>query len=284
MSEELNFRRIRRNELARAHQLSASLGWPHRIEEWRFAAETGHVHVAEHSGRVVGTAVHWDCGASAATVGLVTGSTELNKSKVERRLMEHIAGATLGKTVVLNAPEAKVRDYEQLGFREIGHVEQYQGAVHHAPECFPTKGLRFRPLCASDAARLAELSSQASGLDRRQLLPSVLKTANGIALDSDGVLIGFALIRRFGRGFAIGPVITSTSCDSTNGMMLINYLLRRYTSKLVRIDIPGIQTLADQVRGLGLEHVDTVIKMSRNGLLPSDPQVTQVAIISHSLC
>jgi len=72
------------------------------------------VHVAEHLGRVVGTTVHWDCGTSAVTVGLVTASTELNQTDVEHRLMQHIAGATLGRTVVLNAPAAKVRVYEQL--------------------------------------------------------------------------------------------------------------------------------------------------------------------------
>lgn len=76
MSRALFYRTCPTSDLKKAYGLSSSLGWPHRLEEWRFAASTGEVIVAEDGGAIVGTAVYWKFGASSATVGLVMSSPQ----------------------------------------------------------------------------------------------------------------------------------------------------------------------------------------------------------------
>lgn len=284
MSHALSYRPFRDGDLMGAYRLSSSLGWPHRIDDWRFAVATGHVFVAEQFGEIVGTAVHWRFGSEGASIGMVMSRPRLHEYEVERHLVARVIDVTRGKSVVLNSPLAKVRDYERLHFAHLGTVQQFQGATHYVPEIFPEVGTRLRPLSTGDAGSLIELASRASGLDRSALMPSLLRRSKGIGLDRNGVLVGFALFRRFGRGFAVGPVITSTPNDISSAICLISYLLRRNTGSLVRIDLPEGIELAEHVRKFGLQHVDTVFAMARNSTPRADARVSQVAVISHSLC
>ncbi|WP_198399108.1 hypothetical protein [Caballeronia hypogeia] len=172
----------------------------------------------------------------------------------------------------------------QQEFVLTGSVEQFQGAVHRASEVFPVAGERLRPLCKSDLPRLIELASRGSGFDRDGLLPLLLDSSSGIGLERNGALMGFALFRRFGRGYAIGPVITPVVRSVDNGECLVRYLLRRFEGVLLRIDLPSGSALGAQLLKLGLQHVDTVHTMVKNRAPRSDGHFQQVALISHSLC
>ncbi|MBC8640603.1 GNAT family N-acetyltransferase [Caballeronia sp. EK] len=284
MLHSLLCRSSRSDDLLELHNLSAKLRWPHRLEDWRFAAATGEVIVAEADSCIVGAAVYWPFGDHAASVGLVMSSSDWNAAEVEGQLMEHVTYALRERVVVLNSPVQRLDAYQHQGFKPTGCVRQFQGAVSHMREMFPDRGKRLRPLCAADVPLLSELATRATGLDRTKIMPAVLRTAAGIGLERDGALCGFSLIRRFGRGFTIGPVITSAPDETADGLLLVNYLLHRNVGTLVRIDLGEHSGLERELLRLGLKHEDTVFTMLRNGVLDSDSQVRQLAVISHSVC
>jgi hypothetical protein len=113
-----------------------------------------------------------------------------------------------------------------------------------------------------------------------------METADGIALDRDGELIGFALFRRFGRGHAIGPVVAPACADASRARALISHWLALNAGMFVRIDVPGDCGLTGWLEELGLLRVDTVIKMVRNGseTHPDDPDFRQYGIINQAIC
>jgi hypothetical protein len=215
---------------------------------------------------------------------MVIVSPERQGRGIGRKLMELLLEALGDRTTLLHATVAGKPLYEKLGFTEIGTINQHQGTAFQPPLVSLPPGERLRPLGVNDTPQLIALASRASGLDRSALLPSLLELSNGIALDRDGELLGFALFRRFGRGYAIGPVIAPDSEDSSRAKALISHWLACNEGVFVRIDTPGESAFSEWLDGLGLVRVDTVVKMARKGSLCADPVVRQFAIINQSVC
>lgn len=280
----LSYRPFTADDLADAYVLSSQTNWPHRVADWRFVAQAGEGFVAEDASGVVGTALCWKYGGGHASLGMVIVSSERQGRGIGRKLMELLLEALGDRTTLLHATVAGKPLYEKLGFTEIGTINQHQGAAFQPPLVSLPPGERLRPLGANDTPRLIELASRASGLDRSALLPSLLELSDGIALDRDGELIGFALFRRFGRGYAIGPVVAPDSEDSSRAKALISHWLARHEGVFVRIDTPGESAFSEWLDGLGLVRVDTVVNMARKGSLHADPVVKQFAIINQSVC
>jgi hypothetical protein len=113
----------------------------------------------------------------------------------------------------------------------------------------------------------------------------LLKVADGIVLERDGEVLGFALIREFGRGHAIGPVVsvTADAQHARRAQALIAHWLARDEGKFTRIDTPDESGLSAWLESIGMKRVDTVIKMARNGTPPHDASVAQFAIINQAL-
>ncbi|WMY10721.1 GNAT family N-acetyltransferase [Paraburkholderia phenoliruptrix] len=268
MPDSITYRRFTLDDVAAAHALTVELKWPHRPDDWKFVAQLGVGFVAEDASGVIGTALCWKYGADRASLGMVIVSPARQGLGIGRKLMEMVLEELGGRITFLHATAAGQPLYEKLGFRAAGTLDQHQGAAFQPPLVSLPAGERLRPLGSSDTARLVELASQASGLDRAEVLPALLDNADGIALDRDGELVGFALFRRFGRGFAIGPVVALPSEDSSRAKALISHWLALNAGVFVRVDTPGDSGLADWLEQLGLPRVDTVVRMVRN----ADPQ------------
>ncbi|EIN01339.1 GNAT family N-acetyltransferase [Paraburkholderia hospita] len=280
----LSYRPFTDNDLAAVYGLSSQINWPHRVDDWRFVAQAGEGFVAEDASGVVGTALCWKYGGGQASLGMVIVSPERQGHGIGRKLMELLLEAVGGRTTLLHATVAGKPLYEKLGFREIGTTNQHQGTAFQPPLLSLPPGERLRPLGSNDTQQLVALASRASGLDRSALLPSLLELSDGIALDRDGELLGFALFRRFGRGYAIGPVVAPDSDDSSRAKALISHWLARNEGVFVRIDTPGDSGISEWLDGLGLVRVDTVAKMARNSAPRADHSVRQFAIINQAVC
>jgi ribosomal protein S18 acetylase RimI-like enzyme len=280
----LSYRPFTDNDLAAAYALSSQINWPHRVDDWRFVAQAGEGFVAEDASGVVGTALCWKYGGDHASLGMVIVSPERQGHGIGRKLMELLLEVLGDRTTLLHATIAGKPLYEKLGFAQIGTINQHQGAAFQPPLVSLPPGERLRPLGANDTPQLIELASRASGVDRSALLPSLLELSDGIALDRDGELLGFALFRRFGRGYVIGPVVAPDSEDSSRAKALISHWLARNEGVFVRIDTPGESVFSEWLDGLGLMRVDTVAQMARNGSLRADDGVRQFAIINQALC
>ena len=286
MSDSITYRRFTLDDIAAAHALTVELKWPHRAEDWQFVVGAGTGFVAEEAGDVIGTVLCWTYGTATASLGMVIVSPAHQGRGIGRRLTELALEVLGGRTIFLHATNAGRPLYEKLGFHPIGMLDQHQGAAFQPPLVSLPPGERLRPLGASDMPRLVELASRASGLDRSAILPALMENADGIALDRDGDLVGFALFRRFGRGLAIGPVVAPASDDPVRAKALISHWLALNAGMFVRIDVPGDSKLTEWLEQLGLLRVDTVIKMVRNATQESveDPVFRQYGIINQAIC
>jgi predicted N-acetyltransferase YhbS len=282
----LSYRRFTEDDFAAAHTLSMAVKWAHRVEDWRFVAQPGAGFVAVEDGAVTGTILFWKYGKDCASLGMVIVSPEQQGRGIGRKLMELVIEELGARITFLHATREGLALYEKLGFAVMpGATDQHQGAAFRSPLVSLPPGERLRPIGANDTPRLIELASRACGLDRSAILPALLATADGIALDRDGELLGFALFRRFGRGYAIGPVAAVDSEGSVRAKALISHWLALHEGAFVRIDVPADTGLTDWLEGLGLAKVDTVTRMVRNGPAPlaANPALRQFAIINQAL-
>ncbi|AMH43740.1 MULTISPECIES: GNAT family N-acetyltransferase [Burkholderiaceae] len=287
MSDQVAYRPFTDEDIAAAHALTVELKWPHRAEDWQFVAQAGAGFVAIEAGEVVGTALYWTYGDDRASLGMVIVSPARQGLGIGRKLMESVLEALEGRVTFLHATLAGQPLYEKLGFRAVGTLDQHQGTAFQPPLMALPSGERLRPLGTNDTARLIDLASRACGLDRTQTLPALLANADGIGLDRDGELIGFSLFRRFGRGFAIGPVVAPGS-DPVRAKALISHWLSLNEGVFIRIDTPAECGLTEWLDGLGLPRVDSVMKMVLNapaatGRDNPDDDCRQFAIINQAM-
>jgi len=285
VSTRIHYRPFALADIGAAHALTTAVNWPHREADWQFVAQLGKGFVAEDDARVVGTAFGWKYGADSGSVGMIVVSPAHQGLGIGRRLTELALEELGSRRTMLHATPAGRPLYEKLGFVAIGALDQHQGSA-----CAPAllrlpPSERLRPLGARDTPRLVELASRASGLDRTNVLPALLERADSIGLERDGELIGFALIRRFGRGQVIGPVVTPYAADPLRAKALIGHWLALSPGAFVRIDVPADSGLTDWLEAHGLARVDTVVKMARGAGSgwPRDERFAQYGIINQAI-
>nr|WP_232355901.1 GNAT family N-acetyltransferase [Burkholderia vietnamiensis] len=266
--------------MSAAHRLSEAVKWPHRVEDWRFAFQLGSGFVAEDESGVVGTALGWRFDDACASLGMVIVSPEQQGRGIGRELLARVIDSLGARTIFLHATPSGEPLYVKFGFAAIGTIDQHQGAAFQPPLISLPPGERLRPLGVNDGPRLAALASRAAGHARGTVIDALLDVANGIALDRDGELLGFALFRRFGRGHVIGPVIAP---DALRAQALISHWLALHEGMFVRLDVPGDSGLSDWLQGLGLPRVDTVVAMARGAAPERDPALRAFAIVNQAL-
>jgi predicted N-acetyltransferase YhbS len=276
----LRLREMTRDDLAAAHALSTEAQWPHRIEDWELMLSVGFGVVAERDGEIVGTTMAWPYGADAATLGMVIVSRACRGAGLGRQLMEKVLGRLEGRTVLLNSTPDGAPLYRKLGFEPIGSIHQHQGAAFSVPVAKLKRGERVRPLGASDAAAVIELDRRATGLARAELMTAVLKSGQGVILDRGGEAAGFALFRRFGRGYVVGPVV---SPDRDGAKALISHWLGSNAGMFIRVDTAGDSGLSSWLEEMGLKEVDRVTTMALGQPPRRGDGVAPFAIVSQAL-
>jgi len=251
------------DDLDRALELSRDFQWPHRDEDWAFFLEIGEGLVAEHDGQIVGTIMAWRFGDKVATIGMVIADRAVQGQGIGRKLMEAMIAQLDGYSVVLNATKEGLPLYEKLGFVEIGCIHQHQGLapVVPLPELQPDE--RVRPLGQADQG-VADFYSRATGMDRTKLVAALIERDKGVVLTRGHEPVGFAMLRRFGRGWSIAPVVAP---DAGGAKALILHWLAQNTGTFSRLDVSDESGLSPWLTELGLPHVGGGIKMVR-GTVP----------------
>ena len=254
---EAILRPLHPTDIPAAQALTASFGWPHRIEDWQLMHCLGQGVVAEHDGQLAGTALCWRYGEDWATLGMIAVAHSLQGQGMGRRLMLALMQQLEGRSLALHATEAGLKLYATLGFSPAGTVCQHQGLV------VPTvaaANASLRPPVTADHVPILALDRQTTGMDRTELLRALLRQPGGTLLHRDGHPAGFALVRRFGRGHVIGPVAATSAQDAR---AMITHLLAQHAGQFVRIDVPQTSALGPWLTALGLEPVGTVLRMVR---------------------
>jgi len=181
--------------------------WPHRLDDWRFMLRLGAGFVAEDGDGIVGTAMCWSHGTEFASLGMVIVDAGRQGQGIGRKLMSMVMNELGNRNVLLHATEAGKPLYEKMGFRQTGEIHQHQGTVFKSPLMPLQPGERIRPLGSRDGARLAALGARAAGMPRNTVLAAMQDVAETVVIDRYDEVIGCAMLRRFGHGYAIGPVI-----------------------------------------------------------------------------
>lgn len=260
----LHYRRFGTADVPAAHALSMALRWPFRAEDWQFSADTSIAFAAEENGVVIGTAMCWKYGTDRAAIGHVIVSSEHQGRGIGRALMETLVDELGPRITFLHATPAGQPLYEKLGFAVCGSLDQYQGNVSRPAAVALSDGERLRAGTPADLSRLVELDARASGLERDVLLAALLKRGECVVLERDGEIAGFSVLRRFGRGYVIGPVAAPRSSDDAQAKALISHWLSGRENEFVRIDVPSGTSLPHWLDAQGLKRVDTCSKMVRN--------------------
>jgi predicted N-acetyltransferase YhbS len=276
----MNYRRMTENDVEAAHKLSLSVRWPHRLQDWKFVQRLGAGYVAENDTGVVGIVMCWSHGAEFASIGMVIVAAEWQGKGIGRKLADLIM-AELGKrNVIMHATEAGRALYQKIGFAPFGETHQHQGTVFKSRLVGLQPGERIRPLGSRDGVRLTALAARASGMPRGTVLAALLETAECVVIDRYDEIIGCAMLRRFGHGYTIGPVIAP---DEERAKALISHWTGTYAGSFVRIDVSAATGLSPWLNEIGLVQTDTAVVMARGEPPLQDAGMRQFAIISHSL-
>jgi hypothetical protein len=263
--------------------LSVSVGWSHRAADWDFYRKIGEGRVAmDSTGRIHGAVMWFRYGAEHGTVGMLITTPRLQSNGGGRWLAGLALAALDGRVIGLLATRQSHRLWRAEGFIDQGKIVTHQGRVGHlaAVEASP-KGT-LRELLPSDRGALTTLDRVATGWDRAALLEELVARADGVVIERGGSVTGCALIRPFGRGQVIGPVIAETTPDA---LALARALLARNPGNFVRIDTrDGADALGRLARSAGLAATDRVTRMARGGLWPfsRDGAVQQFAIVAQA--
>ncbi len=264
IEQGVEYRAMRADDLDAAWNLSMDQHWPHRPVDWAAAFSLGEGIVAEVDGQLVGTAMRWLWGETHATVGLVIVSELMRGRRIGSTLMNSVLEGLEDRSVSLHATEEGRGLYERLGFVRTGEIRQHQGIAAHPPLIGMDDGWRLRPFDQSDEPALFELDARARGWRRENLLRLWLDSAERVmVLDHDGTLDGYATLRRFGRGVAVGPVVAS---DDIGARALIGHLVGVATGRFTRIDLDFDSGLTTWAEELQLQRVGTVTAMTRGPL------------------
>lgn len=280
MAAAIACRRMNESDLPAAHALSQGVRWPYRLEDWQLLLRLGTGFVAEENGVVIGTGLCWKQGDRHGSLGGIIVSPEHQGKGIGRRLTQRLMQELGDRCMLLNGTVTGQPLYESLGFTPIGTIHQHQGTMLAAPPVVLAQGESMRAVTANDKAKLVELANAATGMRRDELLQQLASVAQGAVLERNGELVGFSMIRRFGLGHAIGPVVAP---DTERAAALILCWTETYAGSFVRLDITGTSGLGDRMAALGLVQVDTVVTMARNGVPAPDEGLEQFVVVNQSL-
>jgi ribosomal protein S18 acetylase RimI-like enzyme len=280
LPDGVSLRRLNEDDLEAAQVLSREFQWPHRVEDWRFALAHGQGVAAVRDGELVGTAMYWPWGKQYASVGLVLVSSPMQGQRVGQHLMHAVMAELEGRTVMLNATAEGRGLYERMGFAITGEIRQHQSVAAPAQLVALPGGQRLRPLGRNDAKALVALDAKSAGMPRDAMLRQLLAEGETVVLARDGEAVGFSVVRRFGRGHAVGPVVAP---DLASAQALIGHWCSHFAGKFLRVDVDATGGLPEWLEAQGLPRVASVTTMVRGGPLARGPAVGGWALVNQAL-
>jgi GNAT superfamily N-acetyltransferase len=251
-----------------AVHLSSTEGWPHQYADWALFLGISSGIVVLEGNRVVGTGLVSPFG-DVASLSMILVERSMRGRGIGRGIMEKLMALATPDQWRLVATESGRPLYARLGFESSGVITRLQGVVRAEVAeraKWSAQGKQaIRPALNTDLAAMAALDLAASGMARHDLLAALLNRGQkqGLVLEEREGLLGFALLRPFGPGHVIGPVVAS-SCAQARA--LYTALLSRLHGQFVRTDLYTRPDLADQLMMLGLDQREDSVRMCKNKL------------------
>lgn len=260
--------------LAGALRLSEEAGWPHRLDDWALSLSVSEGVVALDGTQVVGTALCTRFGA-VASLNMIIVDARMRGRGLGRELMRAAITLAEGREMRLIATRAGLPLYERSGFVATGRVAQHQGISE-----YPASGRRanserrVKTGGVDDIGRLEDMDYAASRMSRSILLRKIAKRGEVLLAEN-----GFALMREFGQGLVLGPVVAG---DDATARALIAEGALRAMGAFLRIDLLEARQLGSFAVELGLNQVDSGIAMSCRTAPGFQGAFTTVALASQA--
>lgn len=242
------------------HELTVGVFWPHREDDLDLLISLGSGYVAlDDIGRPLGSAMFFPMGADFAMFGMMITTPRLQAQGAGRWLLRQIMRDCAGRDLRLSATRSGYRLYESAGFTPVATVRQHQGRARAVDPPDAGPGLEIRELTPGDRGALLALDAPAYGAARTPVIDALGALSSGVAALRDGTLRGYALMRRFGKGLVVGPVVAE---DDAMAMQLVAPLLRRGEGAFLRLDTPvDSPAFPAFLAAAGLTLHDTVTEM-----------------------
>ena len=221
-------------------QLSQALRWPHREADWQQFISWANAHGAalavRADGRLIGCGLAWQWGQEQGSIGMVIVDAAWQRRGIGKRLFKSLLQALEGRDVMLQATAQGRPLYESLGFTAIGH---WQPPVEAGPTSSLATDELTRLLQPQDLPALLAYDQRERGLTRPALLQALLAQMDAdercaVSMDAHGRLCGYGILRRFGRGWVVGPLLAD---GADRAVALVKRLTQERTGDFVRIDL-----------------------------------------------
>ncbi|KJF69705.1 GNAT family N-acetyltransferase [Rhizobium nepotum] len=275
---DISLSRLEPRHLAGALKLSQEFSWPYRFEDWEFAASLGDGFVLEQAGEVVGTALWWCYGAHHATAGMIIVTARVQGGGQGSRLFNALLEATQDRDILLNATEEGLPLYQRRGFSPWDKILQHQAVLTVAPDTEFHEDIR--PATGDDLKAIQAFDERAIGMPRQQLVTALADIGDTLVIVQGDDLLGYAIARKFGRGYVIGPVAANNADDAKR---LIRAHLAKLGGQFVRIDVYAEDGLSDWLCSFGLQPVGEAVSMVRGSLPAPVSPAHMYAVANQSL-
>lgn len=260
-----------------ALRLSQEMGWPYRLEDWAFAVRLGTGLALLRDRDVIGTAMSWRFGADFASVGMIIVTASAQGGGNGSRLFDGLLAALDGRNILLNSTDEGLALYQRRGFIPWDRVHQHQGVV--ATSFRRREGDGIRPAAAADLQAIQAFDQRATGLFRPAMVAALYGAGNTLVIERAGRLVGYAIARRFGRGYVIGPCAAESADDARR---LIEAHLVMLQGEFVRIDVYARDGLSGWLEEIGLKQVSHAIAMVKGRLPEPESPATMFALANQS--
>ncbi len=240
---EVNIRPMLPDDIGKCLQLSGSEGWNQTEQDWmRLVGNSRNTcRVAEHEGRIVGTATASNYENEIAWIGMVLVDKAYRGKGISKNLLNVLFTRLEScRSVKLDATPAGQPVYEKFGFKDEYLIYRMTGTPQDGFKTGGT-GLQSEPVLMKDVPEVIELDCSVFGANRTPLLNSMIRDNPGEAwcIRKNGRITAFSLGRKGTRYFQAGPVFTA---DAGEAMILISHALSRHAGEPMVVDV-----LADKV-------------------------------------
>lgn len=264
------------------HELTVGVFWPHRADDLDFFLSLGQGYLAlDEIGRPLGSAMYFNMGEDFAMFGMMITTPRLQALGAGQRLLRWIMRDCEGRDLRLSATRSGYRLYEMAGFTPVTTIWQQQGVVRPFNLPDAESSLAVREIEPEDLVRIQALDAEAYGANRDRLLNGLLEVSSGLVVERDGEVRGYALMRKFGKGVVIGPVVAE---DDAMAMRLVAPLIQRCEGIFTRLDTPQQSVhFKAFLAAAGMGVYDTVTEMRIGPPRRAQEGALLYGLASHSL-
>ena len=269
-------------DLPLLQELTVGVFWPHRDRDLEMLIKLGQGYlVLDEIGRPLSSAMKFEMGPDLAMLGMMITAPRLQTLGTGRWLLQQIMQDCGSRDLRLSATRAGYRLYKNAGFEPVATIRQQQGIARQVLPPAPLPRTDVRAIDDADWVALLELDLGAYGGDRKNILQALQAKSDCVVAERAGQIVGYAMIRNFGRGQVIGPVVA----DSDRlAIQLIAPLIEKRSGAFLRMDTPAEEgELTDFLSEAGLGLYDTVTEMCLGKQRRATSGAVVYGLAAHSL-